>query len=742
MIPHRPHGSGHPYLADPDQRTPRHPAAGDHITIRAVTHPDVEHLDVEVDADGDLTDVPAAPAEPDRPDGISGGGHLADAATSTGNLDEAACWQATIGPYDAGTTVRYRLADGARTGEWHAFTVAGWHPDGATLHATVTGSDPDGQVADRLDRAATRWLIDDAGPVRVRFALNLHPDEHIVGLGERFHALDQRGWSIDNVVFEQYTNQHTRTYLPVPFAIVVGGPDGPWGLHVATSRRCWYDIAAADPDRLIIEADVDPERPDLDLHLYAGQPADILDAFYDDTARPERAPDWVFRPWMSGNEWNTQQRVEREVQRSLDEDIPVGVIVIEAWSDEATFTAFRDAEYTPNPDGAPHTLDDFTFPADGPWPDPRAMIDRLHDHDIQVLLWQIPLLPADVDNPQLVHDRRALVDNGYAVLEADGTPYTNRGWWFPRALLPDFTDPDAAAWWTAKRRYLLEDLEVDGFKTDGGEHPWGHDLRYADGTRGADTNNRYPALYADAYHQLLDDTDTHGITFSRAGYTGSAATPCHWAGDQQSTWDEYRAAITAGLTAATSGIIFWGFDLAGFSGDIPDAELYLRATATACFTPIMQYHSEYNHHRTPSNDRTPWNIAERTGHPDVIPIYRRYAKLRDRLVPYLSRHADRAVEHGTPLMRPLLFDHPDDQNIWDHPYQYKLGDDLLIAPVTQPHIETRTVYLPEGTWTDLNHRTQHAGPTTVDVPTPLDVIPAFARLGAVEELLEAFEPHL
>ncbi|MCY7405583.1 MAG: hypothetical protein LH475_13345 [Cryobacterium sp.] len=55
------------------------------------------------------------------------------------------------------------------------------------------------------------------------------------------------------------------------------------------------------------------------------------------------------------------------------------------------------------------------------------------------------------------------------------------------------------------------------------------------------------------------------------------------------------------------------FGRAGFAGEIPDAELYLQAMAASAFVPIMQYHSEFNHHRTPSVDRTPWNIAERTG---------------------------------------------------------------------------------------------------------------------------------
>ena len=158
------------------------------------------------------------------------------------------------------------------------------------------------------------------------------------------------------------------------------------------------------------------------------------------------------------------------------------------------------------------------------------------------------------------------------------------------------------------------------------------------------------------------------MTFSRAGFTGAGRAPCHWAGDEDSTWEAFRASITAGLTAGASGVPFWGWDLAGFSGEIPSVELYLRATAMAALCPIMQYHSEFNHDRTPSNDRTPWNIAERHGDDRAIDLYRRFAVLRERLIPYLVAAAERTVASGMPLMRALCFDHPDDPTIWDAPH--------------------------------------------------------------------------
>ena len=101
-----------------------------------------------------------------------------------------------------------------------------------------------------------------------RFALTLAPGSHVVGFGERFDRVDQAGRRPDAVVFEQYKAQGGRTYLPMPFAIVVppGVPgdtagdetgEAGWGFHVRTGARTWYDVGATQPDRLAVEVALD-----------------------------------------------------------------------------------------------------------------------------------------------------------------------------------------------------------------------------------------------------------------------------------------------------------------------------------------------------------------------------------------------------------------------------------------------------------------------------------------------------
>jgi alpha-glucosidase (family GH31 glycosyl hydrolase) len=733
-IVHRPLGSGHPYRIDPDQRHPVHPVAGDVVEVRVIAGRDVTSVALDLEFDGGTSTIPMQLVDPDAvyADSKAGDGHLATASGARPDVGDRSIF---VGTFDAPAGPhRYRFATADEVTEWYPCFGAAWSDSGGNLR--LHGDSP-------VDVGGAEWLVAADGPVRCRVALPLASGEHVVGFGERYHSLDQRGHRLDARVFEQYKQQGKRTYLPSPFAVVTGGAG--WGFHVDTSRVTVFDVGHDRDDALVVEVEMDPTDPAVDLRLYAGPPREVLAAHVGAIGGLVRPPDWVFRPWMSANEWNTQQRVLDEVERSIELDIPVGAIVIEAWSDEATFVAFNDAEYTPNDDGAPMKLADFTFPVDGRWPDPKGMIDRLHALGVKVLLWQIPIVPIDRDRDvsataaeQVRADGRTLIERGLCVREEDNSPYHNRGWWFPGGLLPDWTNPETRRWWTDKRRYLLDELGIDGFKTDGGEHAWGDELRYHDGSRGDVTNNLFANQYAGAYHELLQRTGTDGITFSRAGFTGAGAVPCHWAGDEDSTWEAFRASITAGLTAGMSGVPFWGWDIAGFSGEIPTVELWARATAMSALCPIMQYHSEYNHGRSPSNDRTPWNLAERHGDDRAVTIYRRYAHLRGRLLPYITEQADRTVATGVPMMRPLCVDHADEQ-LWEHPFQYMFGDDLLVAPVCWEDTDDLEVYLPAGDWVDVWTGSREGGGRSVTTSVPLDRIPVFARADRGNAFVRLFQ---
>lgn len=737
-VTHRPYGIEHPYATSADQRVPVHPAVGQAFVVGAVVD-SVEGSDVtvalEYTIDGSETQVlPFAPYVPNAADAAAlagGDGHLA--AAQAAQLESDGSWAVTVPPLTEGERATYRIVakQGQEVAETATFEVSPtrWVTQGGTL--TINGSASHGKLVE----GSVQWLENADGFLKVRFALRLDDAEHVVGFGERYDYLDQRGHSLDAVVFEQYKSQgeHHRTYMPMPFAHVVGGSG--WGFHVETLRRSWYDVAASSPELMVVEVALGGTRNEsLNVRVMDGSAREVLSAFLDTAGRPEEMPEWIFELWASGNEWNTQEIVMERMDSHRDLDIPVGVIVIEAWSDEEGITIWRDAKYAVNADGSAHKFDDFSFEEGGAWPDPKTMIDELHSRGIKVILWQIPLQKTSHDlgdsvpeDSQVLTDGREMVEGGHAILEADGTAYHNRGWWFPQALMADLSTQSGRDWWTEKRRYLVEDFDIDGFKTDGGEHAWGYELQYGDGRRGDEGNNLYPVHYARAFGDLLRSAGKAPVTFSRSGFTGSQAHGLFWAGDENSTWQAFRNSVIAGISAGSCGILYWGWDLAGFSGPVPDSQLYIRSTGASVFMPIMQYHSEFNHHQRPLRDRTPWYVAETNSTPEVVEQFRHFAKMRTALVPYVKAQADASVASDTPLMRGLFFDYAADTEIWKFETQYMFGSAFLVNPILTADAGEVSTYLPQGEWIDVFTGESFVGEQVVSREYSMLEVPVFAK---------------
>ncbi|GAB5491873.1 MAG: hypothetical protein Phog2KO_20880 [Phototrophicaceae bacterium] len=711
-ILHSPFGHQHPYEQRPEERFPRHPLAEEQFTIGIVTRPPqaVATVTVHYALDG---------VEQNPIDAESLGGWRPELEHGVGaeyleRLEkiEQDVWQAQLTAPKFGQELSYWIeAEGIQS---EKFTLIGeaWQADAESVPINIIAEGDNFPKATGID-----YLSNGQAVRKVRLTFEAGQDEAFYGLGERFNALNQRGNIMDIRVYEQYKSQGEKTYMPIPFLLSSAG----YGLWVNSTRWMQFDLASSNASEWVLEADIGAEG--LALQWFTGNdPFEIIGQFASQTGPVVLPPEWTFGLWMSGNEWNSQQRVMQEVQTSLELGIQPAVIVIEAWSDETTFYIWNDADYTPVSGDESLSYDDFTFSENGKWSDPKAMIDWLHEQGVKVLLWQVPVFKDAPDpHPQHDADRAYFEDNKLGICDADGSLHRLRPFWFRGGYIPDMTNPQARDWWFKKRAYLLDDMGIDGFKTDGGEHLWGEDVIFDDGRTGAEVWNEYPQLYSEAYYEFAN-SKREAVTFSRAGYTGSQIAPLHWAGDENSTWDAYRHSILAGLSAGISGIPFWGWDLAGFSGAIPSAELYLRSTAMATFCPVMQYHSEFNNHQVPNVDRTPWNIQERTEDERVIPIFREFVKLRQRLMPYIWKEAQYSAQTGQPMMRALrLIDTQASQ------YDYLFGRDLLVSPVVEPDAKTWSTYLPEGTWRSFWTDDVYSGAQAITIPVPLNRIPLFVR---------------
>ena len=530
------------------------------------------------------------------------------------------------------------------------------------------------------------------------------PARHILGTGERFDAVDQQGRGSNGRVVEKFTNQGDMAYIPIPFFMT----DSDLGWY----REGGIPSEMAFKDKVTISQRAQGELLSRDRLLF-GKPAEMLKAFIGLTGDMALPPEWAFGLWISSNGWKDDGDVDAQLAALQRHQYPASVMVLEQWSDEQTFYRWHSEHF----------------------PQPEQTVQRIREAGLHLMLWQIPVLKQDDVFPHSrVHqaDIDQAIQESYVIKRADGSPYRINGLWFADSLLPDFTNPAACAWWFGKRKHLL-DMGVEGFKTDGGEFLFEEDARLFDGSTGLTAHNRYPGQYVGAYQDFLKEHRVDGLTFSRAGYLGCQTQPAHWAGDQMSTWEELQSQLRAGISAGLSGLSFWGFDIGGFAGPLPDKELYLRATALACFCPIMQWHSEtpggqYGGERVIHNDRSPWNLAEQLQDPQVLEISCAFARLRETLRPTLWQEARHGVEQARPLMAHLCFDWPEDPQAWQVHDQYMLGRQLLVAPVVEPGAQRRSLYLPQGRWEDFFTGKRFEGGQTITVDAPLDRIPVFRKL--------------
>ncbi|MDX6259545.1 MAG: hypothetical protein QOH84_1233, partial [Kribbellaceae bacterium] len=542
-----------------------------------------------------------------------------------------------------GTTLIARQYDPA------TFRNTGWASDGST---TVT-------------KVEDHWL----SPASERFE----------GLGERYDALNQRGKDVHNFVYNQYQDQGptARTYLSVPFVTNSAG----YGIYVPSTRYSVFNLGTHFSDMAGFTVDTGGAlNSTVDYYFFTGTRAEMLDQYTATTARPKLPPKWSFGLWGSANEWNTQAEVNAELANMTSNQIPHTAMVLEQWSDEATFYLWHGATYTPKPGNQALTYADLTFPAGGEWTDPKAMVTAAHNQGVKMVLWQIPVLKQDFDtNPatapqQHVNDRDYAVAQGYVLGDGAGGPYRiPSGQWFGNSTVPDFTKTAATNWWMSKRSYLFDDVGIDGLKTDGSEAVFGRNVTSGSGRKGDELHNAYPNEYTRAYNDFVTTKKgAQGTLFSRGGTSGAQGNSIFWAGDQASTFDAFQQAVRAGQSAGASGIPFWSWDMAGFTGTFPSSELYLRAAAQSTFSPIMQYHSEKSNPGV-SEARTPWNVQARSGDTTVVPKFRKFANTRMNLIPYLYTEAKNASTTGLPMMQAMSIAFPDDATAAAQDQQYMFG---------------------------------------------------------------------
>lgn len=543
----------------------------------------------------------------------------------------------------------------------------------------------DRPLTSSLPRAAAHVVGPD-GQCYMREQLSLRPGERVYGLGERFGAFTKNGQSVD-MWNEDGGTASEQAYKNIPFFLTSAG----YGVFVDSPGGVSFEVGSEVTTRT--QFSVEGER--LVYYLIDGPtPKDVLRRYTALTGRPPMVPSWSFGLWLTTSFTTSYDEgtVTSFVDGMAERDLPLSVFHFDCF----WMRGFHWTDFQWDPD---------TFP------DPAGMIRRMKERGLRICVWINPYI---AQRSQLFDEG---MEQGYLLRTEDGGVWQTDLWQAGMALV-DFTNPDAAAWYRAKLEGLLE-IGVDCFKTDFGERIPVSGVVWSDGSDPEKMHNYYTHLYNRTVFELLRDRRGEGeaILFARSATAGGQQFPVHWGGDNESTYASMGETLRGGLSLTSSGFGYWSHDIGGFEGT-PDPSVFKRWLAFGLLSSHARLHGS-------NSVRVPWAFDE-----EAVEVARRFIRLRLSLMPYLYAASAEAHETGTPMMRSMFLEFPEDRGAWDVDTQYMLGSDLLVAPVMSESGDV-DVYLPKGTWTSLLTGDTVSGPRWVHEVHALDSLPLYVREGAV-----------
>ena len=528
---------------------------------------------------------------------------------------------------------------------------------------------------------------------RATISFKCTPNECFVGTGERFRKMDLSGQTFQLKNQDGQGVNNRRCYKNIPFFM----SSRMYGCFYHTSDYCKLSLA----DHSTRSVQFLNDHATLDVFLIGGKsPEQILRSYRMLTGFPQMPPLWSFGIWMSRMTYFSADEVNDICDRLRKEHYPCDVIHL----DTGWFRTDWLCEWKFNPER---------------FPDPKGFVQHLKQNGFKVSLWQLPYVAQGAEQLKEAKANRYISQSTKA--EDTSTGGASNFSALDYAGTIDFTYDKAVDWYKNQLLKPLLEMGVTCIKTDFGENIH-MDHRYH-GMSPERLNNIYSLLYQRAAFEVTKEVTGQGIVWARSAWAGCQRYPLHWGGDSASSWDGLAGSLKGGLHFGLSGFAFWSHDVPGFHS-IPDfmnspldENVYVRWTQFGVFSSHMRYHGTCK--------REPWH------YPHIAPIVKRWWKLRYALLPYIIEQSEQACQSGYPLVRALLFHHPDDRQVWHIDDEYYFGSEFLVAPVMNSEGK-RDIYLPEGLWVNFfTGERLEGGRWYYNVEVPLDQMPVFVRPGSL-----------
>jgi len=548
------------------------------------------------------------------------------------------------------------------------------------------------------------------GPTQTVLNRNLGPvhfhliedEQHLEIMTESFQLNYTKGaFSASNLFIDvnyQFSAYHNRWYYGSSIETLKGTArtldmvDGTTPLEEGIISKNGFAVLD-DSYSFLLDENQDPkprqaEQIDLYFFAYGRDYKTALKDYYRLTGATPLLPRYALGNWWS-RFWRYDEKEYLELMdRFKEEEIPLSVSVID-----------MDWHLTDIPKRFGSSWTGYTWNREL-FPHPKAFLDNLHERGLKVTL---NVHPAD----------------GIRAFEK---PYPSVA--KKLGLNQELEEPanfDIAN--EAFRASYFEDvhhpLEADGV-----------DFWWLDWQQGTESGKQGldPLWLLNHYHyQDIQRKKQNDIILSRYAGPGSHRYPIGFSGDTVISWDSLNFQPYFTSTAANIGYCWWSHDIGGHMDGYRDEELALRWLQFGVFSPINRLHSS----NSPFTGKEPWRFNEL-----IFSSMKKYLKLRHSLIPYLYTMNVLTSEEGLPLILPMYYEFPLEEEAYHVPNQYTFGTQMMVAPMTSKansllKASANNVWLPEGTWYDYFTGFRYQGQTKLKVFRTITEIPVFVKEGAI-----------
>ena len=514
--------------------------------------------------------------------------------------------------------------------------------------------------------------------------------ECIYGFGEKFTPFVKNGQTV-----EMWNNDGgtctEQSYKNIPFYL----SSKSYGVFVNSSDKVSFEVNSDTVSK--VSFTVPGET--LEYFVFGGENLEaVLERYTALTGRPALPPAYTFGLWLSTSFTTNydEETIHHFIDGMAERKIPLQVFHFDCfWMKEYEWCNFEWNKKM--------------------FPDPKAMLKRLHEKGLEVCVWINPYV---AQRSRLFQEGK---ENGYFIKKKDGSVF-QCDLWQPGMAIVDFTNPAARKWFQGLLKTLF-DMGVNNIKTDFGERiPT--ECCYYDGSDPIAMHNYYSFLYNKCVFEALETYygKDKACLFARSATVGGQRFPVHWGGDCYAEYSAMAETLRGGLSLCTSGFGFFSHDMGGFEATA-SADVYKRWCAFGMLSTHSRLHGS-------SSYRVPW-AYDKDGDTEACDVLRHYAVLKGKLMPYLWSQAIKTHQQGVPMMRPMIVSFTDDTACKYLDTQYMLGDNLCVVPVMNED-GIAEFYVPDcGTWTDIQSGETYEGGRYYTRKCDYFQMPVLARPGSM-----------